>query len=120
MMVQGAASSLQQFVANRMVLPSSVFHVHHNHQHNIPTQVHEGISCCLVGFRMTEACGTGEAWASVAKAKVDGPDSLPFQASRHPSLAPRGEDDPLWGCPLTIAWAERQGMPLCGTAYLTK
>jgi hypothetical protein len=89
MVEQGAAAaSFQQFIANSVVLSSSCFMytvtISSSHMH-----AHDDISCCLLGFWMTAACGTGEAWASVAKANMDGPNTLTFVRRHHSPWHPR-------------------------------
>jgi hypothetical protein len=56
MVVQGAAASLQHFIANSMELPLPMFHVHRHHNLlSSPMHAHSDISCCLPGFWMTAA-----------------------------------------------------------------
>src|SRR5215218_3809882 len=55
MVVQGAAASLQHFIANSMELPPSMFHVPVTITFSSPMHAHSDISYCLLGFWMTAA-----------------------------------------------------------------
>jgi hypothetical protein len=89
MVVQGAAASLQHFIANPMELPPSMFHVHRHHNLlSSPMHAHSDISCCLPGFWMTAAFSSTPSKhgprSSPKQKWMNNP--LPFQVSRdHPS-----------------------------------